>query len=259
MKKTIIIIFVFTLCSNLLAETKLREYSNTFTSDTSSIKLGGELKGLYFLGGTALLTGIGIGIYAQGFSDYGREGISFPIIAGGLAVAPASLVGVGLGNLLGKKKSKLSRSFQIGVGYTLSSVSIRRSSNEEESVNEFVPGVHFKILSNEIGKWRYQLGVNHFFNRTYELINSPRKESWQTINLNLQYLFQINRALKLYPFVGSQFRNFLKDELYTNFGLGIHYEFKNRICVYGEVKGSYDPDESPSFYSFSIGTSYYLK
>lgn len=259
MQKIILFILVIWACSNSFAQSMKNDTIAEIHTDTSKNGIGGELKGIYVLGSIAIAGGTGLGIYAQNYSDGGREGVSFPIIAGGIALAPASLIGLGLGSLIAKKHSKINESFQIGIGYNLSSVAIRRPPFEEEPETEYVSGLSIRIVSPEIGHWRYHLGINHFFSRDYEFFNGFQEVSWQTINLNLQYVIHITRSLRMYPFIGSQFRNFVKDEIYTNFGLGIHSKMTNNMVLFGEVKGSYDPDESPSFYSFAIGTAYYLR
>ena len=259
--KNLIISILFCFVWNIsFCQFKINQIPENTKVDTAYSGVGGEIKGMNISGGLFILAGIALGTAAEVITDGGRKGIGFPIIAGGLPAAPGSLVGLGVGSLLAKNHSKLSRSFQIGVGITFSPVFIRAPPfpNDRQPTARYVSGLNIRLLSNEIGKWRYNLGLNHFFTKTYEFEDQVRRKSWQSLNLDLHYLIYINQTLKLYPLVGSQLHNFIKRELYTNFGVGFNFEFIPKLSFYGEVKYSLDPDQDLNQLNYSFGALYYL-
>lgn len=223
--------------------------------DTALHYLGGEIKGMYVAGGFAGLTGVAAGILIELTTDGGRKGIGTPLVAGGLAIAPASLIGLGIGSLLGRHHSHFTHSFQVGLGMTLSPTFMRSPPFPENKQPEgrYVSGINIRLLSPQIGKWRYNLGLNHFFSRTYEFLDGAQQKSWQSINLDLQYTIRITDEFQVYPLVGSQYHNFLKSELYTNVGTGLNVGFAKQWRLYGEVKWSLDPDERFNQANYSFG------
>ena len=222
--------------------------------DTSDFRVGGEIKGMNVGGSIAILGGLGIGTAVEVLSDNGRTGIAVPLISAGLAVAPASLVGFGIGSLLAKNHSRTNGSFQIGVGMTFSPVFMRHPPFPDgQPKPRYVSGLNIRLQSKEIDKWRYNLGFNHFFVKTYEFNDQQIRKSWQSVNLDLQYLFHVTPELKVYPLVGTQFLNFMGDQLYTNYGAGFNFEFLSKFNLYGEVKYSLDPDQVLNQRNYGIG------
>jgi hypothetical protein len=210
--------------------------------------IGGELKGAYVIGSAFFTFGASLPFFAPGFNEaHGRVFSSF--VTGGVVVAPASLVGLGIGALLAQKHSKFSRSFQLGTGVTISPIFL-----DEQ---KYAAGINIRILSTEIGKWRYSFGFD-YFPGSYTLLDGTTRNSWAAINLNLHYLFSIGDSFRIYPFVGTQINDSTKKEIYTNFGTGVSYRFGQKWNLFGEFKLSFDPDKEPIRAIYSFGTSYFL-
>ncbi len=224
---------------------------------------GGELKGLYIAGGTSIVGGVTLGVLSNGFSEHPRSGL--PVIAGSIGLAPGSLIGVGLGSLFSKNHSIFSSSFQVGLGMTYSSPIF----SEFVSANSHKSGINIRVLSNELGPWRYSLSFSKFFAEEYEFENTAgyfgrTNLSWWELDLDLQYLIKINDSFKVYPFIGTQYNSVhsegskLKSEILANYGIGTNIIVSNSFNVLAEMKYTVDPDDNPGNMSFSIGLLYYL-
>jgi hypothetical protein len=232
------------------------------TAETPIKGIGGETKGIYIGGGLAFISGITYGFIARpSASDgYGRTGLDYPLVASGLAISPSSLVGIGIAALLTREHSAIEGSFRVGVGLTLSpSFSDTPPFDERGQPDpDYVTGINIRVQSPQIGRWRYNLGLNHFFSRSYELRDGITSKSWQSVNLDLHYLFPIGNSFLVYPLVGSQYHNFVKAELYTNAGAGLNWKVYKHWDVFGEVKWSLDPDQDFNQANYSFGILYQL-
>ena len=225
--------------------------------------LGGELKGMYISGATSIFGGIIVGLVSNGMDDHPRSGL--PLIAGGLTLGPSSLLGLGVGALFTRNHSYFTRTFQLGIGMTYSS----------PIFSKFVPGnshrlgINIRVLSNEIGKWRYNLGYAQFFSEEYEFKEIPAYHgrtnlSWWELNFDLQYLIYLNDSVKLYPFIGTQYNKVnstgskVKTEVLVNYGIGSNFEIYQGWSLFAELKLTLDPDDNPGNIIYSFGTLYYL-
>ena len=237
---------------------------NEHTTKPDSTKIGGELKGLYIAGATSIVGGATIGILSNSIDDHPRDGL--PIISAGIGLAPTSLVGLGLGSLFAKNHSSFTDHFKLGLGLSYSS----------PVFSEFVPGnshrtgINLRLISKEIGPWRYQIGFSKYASEEYEFerIEAYRGEtnlSWWELNLNLQYVFDASDKIKVYPFIGTQYNSInsngrnLNNEILTNYGLGLEYEIFNQWNIYTEAKYTIDPDNNPGNFIYSFGVIYALK
>lgn len=237
--------------------------SRTDSLNVEKKGIGGEQKGLYYGGGSAAIGGLAIGILSNGFSDYPRSGL--PIIASSIALAPGSLLGLGLGSLFAKKHSRFSNSVQLGLGLAYSSPIF----SEFVSGNAHRAGISVQLLSPELGPWRYRLGFNQFLSEEYafEEIESYRGQntlSWWELNLDLQYLIKVNDKFAVYPFIGTQYNQVnamgssLDTEILVNYGIGTNLGIGKCMNVYAEMQYTLDPDDNPGNMIFNLGVLYRL-
>ena len=247
----------------LISPFALTGQSKLDTSAFDKKQIGGELKGLYLGGGSAILGGTSIGIIANGFSDYPRSGL--PVIAGSIGLAPTSLLGVGLGHLFAKNHSTFAKSFQLGIGAAYSSPIFA----------EFVPdnahrtGISVQVLSPELGPWRYRLGFNQYFSKTYEFdgIEAYRgynNLSWWELNLDLQYMIYIYECFKVYPFIGTQYNRVnsgsakVNTEVLVNYGMGTNIKIIKGWSLFADMQFTVDPDDNPGNMAIAVGVLYSL-
>ena len=233
------------------------------TTKVSKPYLGSELKGIYIGGGMAAISGASVGLIMNAFDEYPRKGL--PFITTGIVVAPTSLVGLGLGSLFAQKHSSFTDHFRVGVGMAYSSPIF----SEFVSGNSHRAGINVRFISKEIGPIRYTLGFAKFASEDYdferiEAYHGRTNLNWWELNLNLQYVIDITETLKFYPFVGTQYNSVhsegskIKNEILTNYGVGVEKTIFDRWDVFAEVKLSIDPNDNPGNYIYSLGLLYSL-
>ena len=261
--KTLLANFLLVLIFSIKLQTACGQFIEANQEDHFKGVIGGELKGMYISGGISVLGGATLGIISNGFNDYPRTGL--PFIASGLTLAPSTLLGLGIGSLFAKNHSHFTRTFQVGLGVAYSS----------PIFSEFVPGnahragINIRILSSEIGKWRYNLGFNKFFSEVYEFdriqyLHGHNDLSWWELNLDLQYLIYLTNHLKIYPFIGTQYNRVnsseikIKTEVLVNYGVGLNVKMYKDWSLFAEMKLTIDPDDNPGNMIYSFGTLYYL-
>ena len=225
---------------------------------TAHLKKGSQLKGFYTVGGLSVVGGATMGFVINAFDDHPREGL--PFITSTIATAPSSMLGIGIGYLFAKKHSTFSNGFHLGTGVAYSS----------PVFSEFVPGnahragPQLRITSPQLGAWRYNLSFSLFFSEEYEFerISAYRGEtnlSWWELDLNLQYIIDINKATKIYPFIGTQYNSItsggsqLNYELLANYGVGADMSIAEHWKIFSEFQFTVDPDRNPGNSKISIG------
>jgi hypothetical protein len=254
--RLLILSLIFTLASSLPALTQ-----NEVQDSLSLGSKGGERNGFYIAGGSSIILGTSLGIFSNGFDDYPRSGL--PAITGVIGVAPTSLIGIGLGSLFAKKHSPFDRSFQFGIGMTYSSPVF----SEFIPNNSYRAGINLRVLSPELGPWRYNLGFNKYFSEVYEFEQIPAYHghtnlSWWELNLDLQYMIYINDSFKVYPFIGTQYNQVngpdrkLNTEILANYGFGMSVTVYSSWSLFSEMKYTIDPDDNPANLIYSFGALY---
>ena len=260
--------FCITLFALLIHFTGHTQRASQMSHDTLPKGIGGELKGMYIFGATTTLVGVGFGVFVQQISEVGeRRGL--PLITGAISLVPGTLLGLGIASLHPKKKrTPINRSFIIGTGLTVAPLFLPTESFMELNT-VYRSGINFRLLSPEIGPWRYKLGTNYFFATEHQLPDRITRRSGWDINLDLQYLIYLNTQTLLYPFIGlnvdfaqredlnSPGGKGTRERIASNFGLGISQKMSDRWNLFFESKLTADDERDKVI--FTAGVQLYLK
>ena len=231
------------------------------------IRQGGEAKGIVISSIASALAGTGIAVYDLGLEG-GRTGAMLPIIASGIGVAPTSLIGLVLGTALAKDHSAIRNSFKVGVGLAVSPIHLR-TAPDESVVAHFSPGLHFRVGSPDIHRWRYTASFSRFSGKEFNFENQSSFKGFRDLSrwefdLNLQYIFPVKEHVEIYPLVGTQYyiihsagnsepRRKLQSEVLTNYGAGLNIILSKNLMLFSEFKSTLDPDPNPTKWSFTGG------
>lgn len=234
------------------------------STDTQSLSMQPRLKAFHIAGATAIVGGASLGFVSNAFDDYPRKGL--PLISATIAVAPASLIGLGLGELISKKTNKFTGTFKLASGVSYSS----------PIFSEFVPGnshragINLSLFSPRLANWRYRFGFSAYLPEDYTFERIPAylgetRLSWWELDLDLHYLIDINPDFTIYPLIGTQFNSVraqgsqLNNEILANYGVGSNIGLTSALGLYLEIKYTIDLDDNPGNTIIHMGLSYDLK
>lgn len=246
-------------------------------NSTDSLKIcqGGESKGILISSVASAIVGAGLGAYDLGFEG-GRTGALLPVISSGIGVAPSSLIGLLLGSAFAKDHSTIRNTFKFGVGITLSPIYLNTTADPlDVSLHaHYSPGLHIRMASPDINRWRYNVGFSHFSAKEYEFYGSSSFKGFTNLtrwefDLNLQYIFPVGTHIELYPMVGTQYyvirsagntapNGKLQSEILTNYGAGVNVVLTKNTMLFSEFKSTLDPDPNPTKWSFSGGVYFHF-
>ena len=254
------ILFITALLISI-AETNAQE---TYSDSLNNTTVEARPKALHIGGATAFLGGASLGVIVHILDEYPRKGL--PFISSTIAVAPTSLVAMGLGELFSKRPNKFTDSFKVNLGMSYSSPVF----SEFIEGNKHRAGVNLAVISPKLSNWRYKLSFSKYFSEEFDFegIESYRgytNLSWWEMDLDLQYIIDINDDFLIYPFLGTQYNSIYSDdghinsEILANYGVGTNYMLSNRLGLSFEMRYTLDVDDNPGNMILNLGVIYNIK
>ena len=221
---------------------------STLHQDTLKTKIGGQLKGMYISGGIWAGGGVIVGAMANAFDEY-KDPDDFlrPVHVAVWATIPGSIMGLAIGSIAPKHRSDIRKSFQVGSGVILAS---KFRDNIHMDHNPI--GLHLKVTSPEIWRWRYAVSYNQF-------------SMWSEVNVDLQFVFDLSESANGYFLVGNNYllrtggdySGSLLQDGGVNYGFGVNFPLSNKWNITGELRHTFAQSDH-SWTVASFGIHYYL-
>lgn len=263
--KTISYLVLFLSCTISNAQ-DFRDYNDLDTN-----KLSSELKAMAIGGGATFVATTGLGfVLANALSEGNGVGESTgAILNTALSISvPGSLLSAGLGYLLGTNHSGTEGSFSIGGGWSATTVGDDKGPQDVDA--SAYHGFEIRIGTPRFGPITYSLSFNRYLTHKYVTFDDPAESTRWSFDCNMHYLLS-QRQVQFYPFLGSNLfisnhigtrenygrrYNRLEIILGLNIGMGVSYQFNNRMVIYFEPKlvTSYEGAR----WAVSIGSHYEL-